>query len=93
MDNAPNDFKNKHKIRQLRPRHPANSPDLNPIERIWKKFKQRVKARRARNWAELRRYIKEEWDKITVKDINHEIMKMVEAVNECIDREGDITSY
>lgn len=92
-DNAANDFKNEHKIRQLRPKHSANSPDLNPIERIWRKFKQRVKRRRARNAADLRRYIEEEWEKITVNDINKEIKKMPQAVEDCINRGGDVTEF
>ncbi|KAF8863573.1 hypothetical protein BDZ45DRAFT_685821 [Acephala macrosclerotiorum] len=93
VDNASNDFKNEYKIKQLKPRHSANSLDLNFIERIWRKFKQRVKKRKPTNQADLRRYIEEEWEKITVQDINKEIEKMVEAVSECIDRDGDITSF
>ncbi|KAF8853907.1 hypothetical protein BDZ45DRAFT_748071 [Acephala macrosclerotiorum] len=39
VDNASNDFKNEHKIKQLKFRHFVNSLDFNLIERIWRKFK------------------------------------------------------
>jgi transposase len=91
--NAPNDFKNKYKITQLRLGHPANSPDLNPIERIWRRVKQRVKRRKARNEDELRRFIEEEWDRITIQEINKEILTMEERINQCIERGGDVTEF
>jgi hypothetical protein len=91
--NAPNDFKNKYYIKQLKPVHPPNSPDLSLIEGVWRILKQRVKARKARNQAQLRQYIFEEWDKITVQEINSLILSMPERINQCIDRGGDIIEY
>lgn len=91
--NAPNDFKNEYKIRQLKPRHPANSPDLNPIEGVWRIIKQRVKKRKAKNEQELRQYIEEEWEKLTIQEINNLILSMEDRVNQCIEREGDVADY
>jgi hypothetical protein len=91
--NAPNNFKNEYKITQLRPIHPANSPDLSPIENIWHRLKQRVKKRKARNQAELQRFIKEEWDRVTIQEINKEILTMEDQVNQCIKHEGDVTEW
>lgn len=61
--------------------NPPDLPDLNPIERIWRRIKQRLK-----NWgviwdsAELRRAIEEELDKITLDEINKEISTMPDYV-------------
>jgi DDE superfamily endonuclease len=65
---------------------PPESPDLNPIETIWRTIKQRLKNRGLiLDPTELRRAIEEEWDKITLKEINEAISTMpdrVAAVNE-----------
>ena len=51
-----------------------NSPDLNPIETIWRIIKQRLKSRGVIfEEAILRRAIQEEWDKITIEEINRAI--------------------
>jgi transposase len=46
---------------------PAWSPDLNPIEELWKDLKQRVYRRHPHTMEELERFITEEW---TATDIN-----------------------
>jgi transposase len=46
--------------------NPSVSPDLNPIEGIWRSIKQRIKSRGIFfDKSELRRAIEEEWDKVT----------------------------
>jgi hypothetical protein len=46
---------------------PANSPDFNPIERIWTLMKRRIRRRRGQErittQAEMKRVLQEEWDK------------------------------
>ena len=44
---------------------PSQSPDLNPIENLWRELKVRVSARLPRNLKDLERLCKEEWAKIT----------------------------
>ena len=46
---------------------PSQSPDLNPIENLWKTLKTRVHARRPSNLTELEVFAKEEWAKIPVE--------------------------
>ncbi len=41
---------------------PSQSPDLNPIENLWRELKVRVAKRQTQNYLE--RICKEEWDKI-----------------------------
>ncbi|KAL0168241.1 hypothetical protein M9458_036463, partial [Cirrhinus mrigala] len=40
------------------------SPDLNPIENLWRELKVRVAKRQPRKLNDLERICKEEWDKI-----------------------------
>ncbi len=44
---------------------PSQSPDLNPIENLWRELKVRVAKRQPQNLNDLERICKEEWDKIT----------------------------
>ncbi len=43
---------------------PSQSPDLHPIENLWRELKVRVAKRQPRNLNDLERICKEEWDKI-----------------------------
>ena len=43
---------------------PSQSPDLNPIEMLWKDLKRSVHARKPTNIHELKQFCKEEWAKI-----------------------------
>jgi hypothetical protein len=67
----------------------AESPDLNPIESIWRIVKQRLKNRGPiLEPADLRRAIEEEWDKITLEEINRAISTMPERVTAVLERDG-----
>ena len=46
---------------------PSQSPDLNPIENLWKTLKSKVHARRPSNLKELEVFAKEEWAKIPLE--------------------------
>ncbi|KAK3544260.1 hypothetical protein QTP86_008735 [Hemibagrus guttatus] len=43
---------------------PSQSPDLNPIENLWRKLKIRVRARKPSNLQQLGTFVKEEWGNI-----------------------------
>ena len=47
---------------------PANSLDLNPIENVQQMLKYRLQRRFLKTNAEVKQYLKEEQEKITVKD-------------------------
>jgi DDE superfamily endonuclease len=69
--------------------NPANSPDLNPIETIWRIVKQRLKSRGLiTDPTVLRHAIEEEWDKITLKEINKTIASMPKRVAALNERNG-----
>lgn len=56
--------------------HPAQSPDLNPIEACWMIMKKRL---RGRKWSTVRAFkadIQREWDKITVAQIRRRIREI-----------------
>ncbi len=44
---------------------PSQSPDLHPIENLWRELQVRVDKRQPRNLNDLERICKEEWDKIS----------------------------
>ena len=58
--------------------HPAQSPDLNPIEACWNILKQRVRQRVWRSQAELREVVQDEWSKITMQEVRARIAEMPE---------------
>ena len=49
--------------------HPPQSPDLNPIELVWRKLKDMVEAKRPKNKIELQRAILECWEEIPLSFI------------------------
>jgi transposase len=42
----------------------SNSPDLNPIENLWRMVKRNVEKRKPKNLSELEVFIVEEWERI-----------------------------
>ena len=49
---------------------PPQSPNLNPIENVWKSLGERSKARNSKTTEQLWNALQEEWNKITRQDIN-----------------------
>jgi hypothetical protein len=57
-------------------RHPAQSPDLVPIEGIWLIIKQRLRGHKWKTVAQFRNAIQQEWDRITLQEIRDRINEM-----------------
>ena len=72
---------------------PANSPDLNPIENVWRLLKQRVTKRFPRTLAELRQCIEEEWAALELSDFARYIGNMKERCQAVVDAEGGHTKW
>jgi transposase len=81
---------------------PAHSPDLNPIEHIWKLLKLRTRKlfphlehlkKNETNIVELIKCIKLAWAAITTEEINNLINSLPRRVEACIRAQGWYTKY
>ena len=76
---------------------PPNSPDLNPIERIWTLIKSRIQKRRGEERittvGAMKKTLEEEWEKLTIEEINREISKLPSIVKKCIAINGGNNFY
>jgi transposase len=72
---------------------PANSPDLNPIENVWQILKYRIGKRLPRNLTELRQYLIEEWDRLSLEDYDKYIKEMPQRCDAVIQAEGGHTKW
>jgi hypothetical protein len=57
-------------------KHPAQSPDLNPIEGIWNIIKQRLRQRIFHLEDEIKEALQEEWSKVTMTEVQKRISQM-----------------
>jgi transposase len=75
--------------------HPPSSPDLNPIECVWRDLKKHVRARQhpPTSTEELIAAVKEAWNVIPVKDIDRYIKRMDEVVAAVVKAKGGHTRY
>jgi len=70
--------------------HPSTSPDMNPIEKCWRRIKQALHRRRRQptTVAEMEAAVLEEWDAIPQKWINELILKQEYWVSVLLRRRG-----
>lgn len=69
--------------------NPPESPNLNPIKSIWRLIKQRLKNRGLiLDPADLRTAIVQEWDKVTVEEINKAVSSMPNRVKATQEQDG-----
>ena len=63
---------------------PPNSPDFNPIEHLWTLLKrwilQRKGSERITSVGAMKQVLEEEWEKITIAEINLEILKLLQIM-------------
>ena len=70
--------------------HPSTSPDMNPIEKCWRRIKQALHRRRKQptTEAEMEAMVQEEWDRIPQEWINQLILKQEHWVHVLMERHG-----
>ncbi len=71
---------------------PSQSPDLNPIENLWRELKVRV-AKRQPNLNDLERICKEEWDKIPPEMCANLVANYKKRLTSVIANKGFATKY
>lgn len=71
---------------------PPNSPDLIPIEPLWNIRKSRIQTRRGvervTTAGEMKLILKQEWERITIEEINREVSKLPSFLAQCISHNG-----
>ncbi|CAH1961687.1 unnamed protein product [Acanthoscelides obtectus] len=74
---------------------PANSPDMNPIEKIWDTIARALRNRidPATTLNELAAAVNEEWNNLPQENINHRIIGMLRRVNAPLRSRGHQTGY
>ncbi len=72
---------------------PSQSPDLNPIENLWRELKVRVAKRQLRKLNDLERICKEDWDKIPPEMCANLVANYKKCLTSVIDNLGFATKY
>ncbi len=72
---------------------PSQSPDLNPIENLWRELKVRVAKRQPQNLNDLERICKVEWDKIPPEMCANLVANYKKRLTSVIANKGFGTKY
>ncbi len=72
---------------------PACSPDLSPIENVWRILKRKMRQRRPRTVAHLKTCLQEEWDRITPETLHHLVSSVPKHLLSVVKRNGNITKW
>ena len=72
---------------------PPQSPDLNPIENLWKTLGERVRQKNPANTEKLWQFLKTEWEKITIDECRSLIDSCIKRCMSVIQSKGLATKY
>lgn len=72
---------------------PAASPDLSPIENLWRILKRKVQQRRPRNVAQLKTILLQEWTSISQNEAEALVTSMPARLASVIRRKGTATKW
>lgn len=72
---------------------PANSPDLSPIENIWRIIKRKVRQRRPKTIEHLEACIRQEWENIPISTLEKLVSSMPRRLMSVVRRRGGVTQW
>ncbi len=72
---------------------PACSPDLSPIENIWRIIKRKMRQRRPKTVEQLEACISQEWDNIPIPKLEQLVSSVPRCLQTVIKRRGDATQW
>lgn len=73
--------------------HPPQSPDLNPIENLWHILDLNIRKHKVANKNELKKYLQEEWSKISAEITAKLVLSMPKRLHEVINNNGMNTRF
>ncbi len=72
---------------------PACSPDLSPIENIWRIIKRKMRQRRPKTVEQLEACIRQEWDNNRIPKLEQLVSSVPRRLQTVIKRRGDATQW
>lgn len=72
---------------------PAESPDVNPIENLWKEMKDFCTKKRPKNKDDLKNAILQFWSTVTPEKCNTYINHLYKVMPVVVEKQGDVTGF